>query len=130
MQIAGLEPLLPEVPYVEALLGGFLIAVGAYFLNMAIMHGQVGPPSAIANITGAMIVLLDFLIMGILPNTIKMIGMAMAIVGAIIILLSDMILVKCGITKFIPEEIVAQFVKHPEELTEPLVGKKTEGELV
>ena len=61
------------------------------------MVGYVGPPVSIANLAGAAIVLLDLIIYGIIPDTLKSIGMMTAILGAIIILLADLIWVKLGL---------------------------------
>jgi uncharacterized membrane protein len=102
MQIAGYQPFDIEIELWLALFGGFLIAIGAYYLNEAIMCGYVGPPAAIANMTGAAIVLLDYLFYNIVPNYIKAIGMVIAILGAIVILLADLILVKLGCTMCVP----------------------------
>ena len=86
------------------------------------MVGYVGPPVSIANLAGAAIVLLDLIFCGIIPDTLKTIGMMTAILGAVIILLADLIWVKLGWPQCVPEEIVNQY-RNPHTLIDPLLEK-------
>ena len=86
------------------------------------MVGYTGPPVAIANLSGAAIVLLDLIILGVIPDMFKAIGMMTAILGAIIILLADLIWVKLGWPQCVPEEIVMQY-RTFNDLHDPLLEK-------
>jgi drug/metabolite transporter (DMT)-like permease len=123
LHFANYEPFETDINMFVALLGGFLIAIGAYYLNEAIMCGYVGPPASIANMTGAAIVFLDYLFFNIVPDNIKALGMTIAILGAVVILLADLLLVKMGCNVCVPPEIVKQFTSDS-KLNEPLIEKK------
>jgi hypothetical protein len=74
-------------------LGGFVKALGVYFITISIMAGHVGLPPAIVNTCGAFYVILDYLIYGYAPGAIKILGMVITIAGAIWLLTENLI---CG----------------------------------
>jgi drug/metabolite transporter (DMT)-like permease len=90
------SPFAIPIDYAIGFLAGIMIAIGAYLLNESMMVGYVGPPAAIINTMGVWMVLFDEVFYGYLPSTSKIIGMIVAIVGAIWLLVGDIILYKGG----------------------------------
>lgn len=75
-------------------LGGFIKAIGVFFITEAMMLGYIGPTSALVETNGGCIVLADYLIYGIKTDTMKIIGASLSILGAIWMMTGDLMLYK------------------------------------
>jgi drug/metabolite transporter (DMT)-like permease len=86
----------PDIDLFMGFLAGILNAVGTVFLNHALMSGYVGPTCSIINLIGVFQVSADFLIYGIEPGLLKIIGTVIASLGAIWMLLGDDVFYRSG----------------------------------
>jgi drug/metabolite transporter (DMT)-like permease len=117
-----------EIPidYVLCYFAGILIAIGAYLLNESMMVGFVGPPAAIINTMGVFMVIVDLIVYGYSPTTLKIVGMVVAVFGAALLLLGDIILYKGGCHSCIPVPMLQYFEKsNKSESSQQLLHEKT-----
>lgn len=85
------NPFEGEGRWYYSLLGGVLIAVGAYMLNQAIMTGYIGPAVTIANLVPIIQITLDYLLDNKVPNYMKVLGCLIGIFGVFIMMMGDII---------------------------------------
>lgn len=69
------------------LVGGVLLGLGSFAINLAIMEGKIGPAMVICNCNGILQMVFDFGFRDFVPETGKLAGGVVAIVGAAILLL-------------------------------------------
>jgi drug/metabolite transporter (DMT)-like permease len=71
-----------------AVLAGVTLALGMLFLKMAVTSGPGGPATAITGSNAVLVVVFEFLVFSHIPPTQKLVGMAIAIAGIIVLSLA------------------------------------------
>jgi len=82
--LAGLESI---GMVVAALVAGFFLALGMLGIKIAVTKGPGGPATAITGSNALLVTFLDWAVFGILPPTLKTIGMLVALFGIVVLAL-------------------------------------------